>query len=792
MPTLDHSFAWRFGGPLSGLPPAWAWTWLAVAGLLGAAWIVVSYRRTLVALEPQRRRVLVALRLVLWAGVLLALAGPTRVQRVYAAKTIRPLAVLVDQSASMTTPDNRHQTRADDALRRWRPLTPAALAAHGQPKVFAFADTPVPAVLVTPQATSNLAAGQTRLFASIDRLLATAPAGGWGGIAVLTDGLDTTEAEPQAALDATARAALAAGTPLYLVPGRNRYAGESFVGFRDLTVPAEVPPRSSFRFEVTLDSYQSEARAVPLRLKVGGVWREAEMLPLEAGRRSLAWSAEIPAELPGVIPLELVAGNAPDAPRLRAEVRVAQPASTRILYYQGALDWGYRFLADILRRDPAFTLTPILNLAPVGQTPDGVAYRVAGSLPRLPELAAGYDAFDVVVLANASAGQLSASQQTALATWVRGGGVLVFLAADDAATQGFAGTEIEKLLPVEFAPPKTGTAASAVPEQRAEDDPGFQFRKRMRQAADARTNRDIFRSSTKPASTTADSSGSRENQLESFAWEPRAIALFGAELTETAPRFVNFARVNRAKPGADVLARHATARAPVGDERAILLALQRYGRGQSAVLTSDALWRWKLNQPSGERGVEKFWQNLFAWLGREHARSPHFDHAPLQAPLGREVLVHIAGAPSSATVTASPESMAAHGKRPVVLAPAGPEPGGLQRFRWTPDAVGTWCLSARIGSTEPVRHWVQVVAAAGGETSGQAPDEALLRRLAERTGGSVLVDAPPAAWLGANPGQAPALVRESTESLWHQEWIFALLLSAYLAELLLRRRWHLL
>ena len=124
--------------------------------------------------------------------------------------------------------------------------------------------------------------------------------------------------------------------------------------------------------------------------------------------------------------------------------------------------------------------------------------------------------------------------------------------------------------------------------------------------------------------------------------------------------------------------------------------------------------------------------------------------------------------------------------------PAGLEPGGVQRFVWKPEAVGAWTLTARVGAGEPIRHWLQVVAAAGGETSGQAPDEALLRRLAERTGGAVLMDTPPPAWLNAEAGQAPALVRETAQPLWHQEWIFALLLCAYLGELLLRRRWQLL
>ncbi len=766
-----HSFAWRFGGPLGGLPPLVAWTLLGIVGVLGAVWIVVSYRRTLVALAPSPRRILVTLRLLLWAGLLLALAGPTRVERTYAKKETRPLAVLVDQSASMTTPDNRRQRRIDDALRQWRLLAPAAQAAHGQPRVFAFADSPAPVAIAAASVNADLPATQTRLFASLDRLLADAPPGGWGGIVALTDGLDTTATTAADALAATTRTALAAGTPFYLLPGRNRYAGGAFLTLRELTVPAQVPPRSSFRLEVTLDSYQPAARDLPLRLKVGDTWREPEVVRLDAGRRALAWSADIPADAPGTLAIELVAGSAPDAPRARAEVRIAAPTSTRILYYQGALDWGYRFLADILRRDPAFTLMPIFNLAPVGSARPRAT--PAGALPRLPDVAAGYDAFDVVVLANATAAQLSSAQQTALSTWVRGGGVLLFLAPDDAASHSFAGSEVEKMLPVVFG---SGNTAQG------EDPAVAAFRQNMRQVGGAHTDSEARFDSEAARAT-------RTPPLSTFAWEPRAAVLFGTELTQAAPRFANYARVRRAKPGAEVLARHPADPAPEGDERAILLALQRYGRGQTAVLTSDALWRWKLDQPSRERGVEIFWQNLFAWLGRERQRGVRFERAPLLTENNRELTLRLVGASGLLTLSARRDDSAVDTAQS--LLPAG-EDGPARLFTWTPPADGSWVIEARLGADLPVRHWITVATSPGGETSGVPPDEGLLRALAERTGGAVLAGTAPSAWRTVSAEADAQLLRETTEPLWHQAWIFAALLSVYAVELVLRRRQRLL
>jgi hypothetical protein len=364
---------------------------------------------------------------------------------------------------------------------------------------------------------------------------------------------------------------------------------------------------------------------------------------------------------------------------------------------------------------------------------------------------------------------------------VRSGGVVLFLAPDDDTTRGFAGSELEKMLPVVFADTASG---------RAQDPAIATFREQMRQNRGAHSGIEQQFAAQAARST-------RLPPLAAFAWEPRALALLGPELAAAAPRFANYARVARAKPGADVLARHPLDPSPSGDERAILLALQRYGRGQSALLASDALWRWKLNQPSAERGAELFWQNLLAWLGRESTRGPRFERAPLTAELNRELILRVTGADTGFAVTASPDPdsppAGAVAAAPAPLFPVGEE-SGARLYRWTPPAEGRWVLSARspLADTPPARHWLTVAIPPTGENSGLPPDEARLQALAERTGGAVLTDTPPPAWRAASGPTAPDLLRETLTPLWHHAWIFAILLSLYAAELLLRRRCKLL
>jgi len=742
-----QSITWRFGGWLAHQPADDAWRIIGVGALLGVCLLLGMYRRTLVSLSLGRRLVLCVLRGALWLGLLILLAAPTRITRFYEQPPkARPLAVLVDRSGSMMTADNRRHRRIDDALRRWRDVEPAAQAAFNGIRTFAFADgiRSVPSV----EAPGLVPAERTRFFSALQRALADAPPGGWAGVVTLTDGLDNSGVAMKAGVAAVTRDALATGTPLYFIAGRNRYAGGPFFGLRDWDAPVRTLPKSNFRVQATFDSFQPAASTQKVRFTVNGVARPVTELNLPAGRRLTTWSAEVRADDPGVLELELQVGQE----IARTEVRVELPASNQILYYQGALDWSYRFLADILKRDAAFVLTPVFHF------PNPNAVLPPGALRQMPASEKDLAPFQIVILANVSAPQLSSAQQSALGGWVRSGGILIFLTPDDDSTEGFSGSELEKMLPVVFAPTNSRIADDA--------------------------SRVVGRFRGLTASDPA--------KLVAYAWErtPRVGEIFAQaerkDVPLVSPLFSEYAHVARAKPGAEVLARHPTDLAPGSNERAILLAVQRYGRGQSAVLTTDALWRWKLNQPAAERGAELFWQNLFAWLGRDRQHGLAFENPPFKVSVGKELVWGISGAG-----TGSLKVEAKLGGQGMELKEAAPSEE-IRRFPWRPSREGLWEIDASDAGGRPVRHWVSAQKAdSEGELSGQAPDEELLRQLAERTGGSVLESTPPSSWTKGRESRGD-LLGERADPLWHRPWVFGALLGCYCAELLLRRRWKLL
>ncbi|MFT3867788.1 MAG: hypothetical protein QM715_04750 [Nibricoccus sp.] len=757
MTSVFQDVQWRFGGTLGGLDSQLAWLVLGLAAVLGLLLLALSYHYTLVRLSTGRKIVLTGLRFLLLLLLLVLLAGPVRVEKKYSQQyheTLRPLAVLVDRSDSMRKPDNRRQQRGDDARRRWLAIEPAARKAFSDVASFAFARGVEK--IADVDAPAALAGDRTELFAALQQVLKQAPAGGWGGVITLTDGIDTSGSAASEQVESTVRSALGTGTPLYFVPGRNRYTGKSFFTLRDWNAPGTLAPRSTFQLEVTLDSYQPAARSVPVRFRVGNNQKPTETLRLEAGRHMYTWTAEIGADNIGLLPIELQIGDAEQAVVARAEIRVQAPGNNRILFFQGALDWGYKFLADMLRDDPEFTFTPILALAP---------NYFDNSAKGFPSTAAALLAYDVIVLANAAAQQFSPAQQAALTEWVKNGGVLMFFAPDDASANGFAGSELEKMLPVVFlnSNPVKGTRPKSS---------GGSSRSRVRYGHAGGSGQAI--------------------ELAEFAWEPDAQEIFGQGGAMVSPKFSSYAQVLRAKPGAVVLARHPSETSPAGGDgsRAILLAMQRYGRGQSAVLTSDALWRWKLNEESSAKGAEKFWRHLFAWLGRDRIRDLVFDHAPLSTEIGQDVVLRLVGGGSAPIHVYSVFG----GQVPVEI-PRVMEGGETLSYRWRPSGAGEWELRAIEENGRVARHWMRVQDTGNGpagENSNSAVDEVLMAKLAERTGGVVLNETVPEQWIAPREPAAPEIVSERTTQLWHRRWVLALLIGCYGVELLLRRRWFLL
>jgi hypothetical protein len=761
---MTETIEWQFGGWLGSLPPVAAWAILGSFAVVGGALVVWSYRRTLRALTPGARWALTLLRLALLLALLICLANPERVREITPPPPHRQLAVVVDRSDSMAAADFRGTTRLATATRQWKQHEEEARQAFTDVATFRFAAAFSPAASFDEAVKSaQTGASETRLYAALEQALAGAPA----AIVCLTDGLDTTNAET----DKLVARAQRDGIPIYFAAGTNRIRGSERLNIREIKAPSRVLRRSEFTASALISVDAENVRDVPIELWSGATRIAAQSLPMRPGRNTLVWPVKITAPEPGSMPLEFRLGTSASLQSASCTTQIVDREKVDVLYYQGALQWGYRYLFTALQGDPSFRMESILNPALGVHLTAGA--RNGDTLVDLPESAAELRRFQIVILAHVFANQLSPARQKALVEYARGGGGVLFIAPDSQATRAFAGTALEEMLPVAFLDPQ------------AEDATARSVRRFQDQLL-----------STFGATDTADpideraEGGARQNvpPLQPFApprgTSPSAAAnLFRNADAAGLPRFSLSADVRSVKPGAEILAVKPDAAVP-------LLVRQQFGNGFTAVLATDLLWRWKMSLPSSSHAVEKFWQQLLLSLAntssREGLRLSKLTDAPA---LDTPVLLR-ATAPSSTrppTVEAiSPEG----GRTPLNLEAAAPGEDDGWKTSFTPKQAGVWKVRAKDAfDNEAGLQFTVSTKPRTTEALDLPPDLDTMRRIAAATGGAVLDETPAFRAPDDTPTIKPS---RKLRPIWHSSGLLAALLGLYGVELLARRWFRLL
>ncbi len=760
----EQLFQWQLGSWL-GLPPAACWALLAVVGIGGVALMVAFYRDTLRSLTWRQRTIFVALRGGFFVSLLLCLAGPARLERVYdSSRDSRPLAVLVDRSASMVVPDVRGATRLSSAVRTWKNVEAVALHSFPALRYYCFSEKVQPAADLETAVTAPAPGTTTHLYDSLEQVMKQGTAGGYAGIICLTDGLDTTDATPGDCISLSLRN----HCPLYFCVGQGRAAPHENLLVREFDVPKQVLRRSQFNAQVVVEAHTRQARDVPV-----SIWMENQpvaetRLHLQAGANLIPWIVPIDSADPGLLHLACHLGEGAEEESISAVLRVVPQEKIHILFYQGSLDWSYRFINQAVQSDSSFALTGLFN-------PDlSVTREIASSTqdPGLTQMPAQVDAlkpFQIVILSNVFADQMSEAQQTALTDYVQGGGGVLFMVSDTRMAATFAGTILERMMPVIFEAPQPE-------DKRVQSEQSLQDQ--LNQSGIAED----------------DPQGARDvDALHYFAFPPNfkrsAVAdLFGAAsggLIHNLPQFSTYARVHGIKAGGEVLAVHPTDRSAQNEPRALMVT-QRFGQGQVSALLTDGLWRWKLSLPSQAHDPEIFWQQLFRILARKESahRSMRFGLQPYEAALGQLCDFRLEGAegPNPPLVTAiSPDGATS----PIAAQPD----ADAWSFQFKPDKAGKWRIHAEDSQGGQMETWVGVSSVVHtDELSGLPPDRDGLRKLAVATGGSLLDDGAPDTWTPLGAAKITTLVSERSQPLWDR-WIVLLLgLGCYVTELIWRRR----
>jgi len=753
---VNSDFEWQFGGWLQRVSPGVAWGILGVMGIGGLVLIVWLYRRTLRKLSPASRNALTVLRVVLLLVLCVLLAGPARVWRPAGGdkKNERHLALIVDRSASMDVVDNRNETRLQNGLRIWKQHTDEAAQSFDEVDHYRFASKLEKVDDLDAAIKPGAPGPETQLWKALHDAMADAPA----AIVTITDGLDTSGTDA----DRVIGEAQSHGIPLYFVPGVNRSRPTDLLCIRDVKAPSQVLRVSRFHASVIAEISTPKEHDVPVSLWSGSKEIASGMIKARTGWNLLPWSADVSAGEPGTMPLEFRLGDGAAMETAASTTQVVDHTTIEILYYQGALQWGYRFLRGALESDPSFHLTSILNPA-LGVK---LTQSSGSTMDDLPDNAAALKRFQIVILAHVLADQLTPAQQQALIDYAKGGGGVLFIAPDSAATDRFAGTPLEEMLPVVFE--RYGSDSQQQASTNA-------FMNRMRLALSSGGGGD-------PGGEGYDNSADNAPTLVPFTVLPAASTLLKGSQP---PMFSNYARVERAKPAAEVLAVHPTERTS-DDAPRVLMARQQFGQGFTVAMATDLLWRWKMSLPSSSRAPEIFWQQLMLSLVPAPPEGLRIVKSSSTAAVNRTASLTVTGASGDAQprIEAKSPTGTDHWLGAV------PSPNGWVAT-FTPDVLGRWQLSATDGAGNvaamslPVEEMVRTA-----ENSNAPPDVDGMRQIADATGGALIGTDPVFQPKTADiPGGEEA---RTSEPLWNQSWLLGTLLGLYAIELIARRMFRLL
>ncbi len=747
---------WQFGGWLRERTPVSAGIGLAIVAVAALIYVIWFYRHTLGKLSFGPRLFLTALRAGIVLLVLLCLANPVRVSTHSPATQRGTIAVVVDRSASMNTPDNRGTTRLADAIRLWKSHEPDALKNFSKITYHRFASELQPAADLN-EATKASPGGETHLFSALRQTLETEPS----AIVCLTDGLDTTSEDSAKLTDEAVRR----GVPIYFVPGENRLMPQTSLTLREIKAPTQVLRHTQFRATALIEIASPQDQELPVELWSGDTRLIAARLPVRSGHNTLSWPVLVTSGERGQLPLEFRVGE--KSPQIAAcTVDVIENMKVEVLYYQGALQWGYRFLRGALETDPSFRLTAILN--PALQVQLESVLPDQPTLADLPDDARELKRFQIIILAHVFADRLTAKQQRALVEYARAGGGVLFISPNTSSTSRFSGTELEEMLPVVFAPREAATSEEMAAQR---------LQKRLAQI-NSQSNDAILaghdRIALKPFALPAGGHRSASG------------ALFEND-SEHLPKFVENAKLRAVKPGAEVLAVSGQGASNPPD---VLLARQQFGSGFTAAMTTDLLWRWKLSLPSSSRAVEKFWQQLLLSLapgtGSESSlRIRKLTSAPtVNAPVELQLNASSSdGAPSAEAVSPSGERISLHLQEMV-----GDRVGAWTAV-FTPTAPGNWTVRATNFLNNSARITFPVAAKAFSVEMLNLPANiAGMRQLAESTGGALVektTDFRP-------KNLTDDFHSKRVKPLWNSAWLLGLLLGLYGVELIARRIFKLL
>jgi len=572
--------------------------WMALLALEVALAVGIFYSSVYAYLGRRRITGLMILRCAGILALMLILFKPALSVTAGGAGDKPYLPILVDRSGSMGTIDD------DNLPDRYRQAV-GMLSAQGErierhfsPLWYHFGSSAIAAESLESMAdlkTTGKGTDGTNLAAAVRAAAADYPSASLAGILVLTDGVHNTS-------DVVTDAAVEAGVPIYPVVVGS--ASEKLSSRRNIELLSVAAPLEAVVNNVTTITARVKVAGfanVPqeVRLVEAGGDKPADTQRLWPDQNVATLTVELkwtPRELPGakdaaadvVRKLRVVVPHNPaetarEDNETELHVLVTEPR-IRVLYVEGSIRPEYKYLKRLLSTDPNLRFMGLVRIT-------GNRFWAQGGiggrkLAGLPSTESDFALFDVIILGDLDRTFLSKAQMARIRKFVNDGGAILMLGGHNSfGPGGYAGTDIEAVLPV-------AVGARAQPQETTPFVPQL----------------------TAPGEAHPIFEGLRDFFSGPGGRKP------SAKLPKL-PQLLGCVTVLGAKPAAALLALHPTRKA---EGRAMtVLAVQRFGAGRSAAFTADTTWKWYLPMKGmgRESPYQRFWGQLLRWLANVETKA---------------------------------------------------------------------------------------------------------------------------------------------------------------------------
>lgn len=741
------------------------------------------------ARTPLERAAMIALRCgAALAALVLFLQPAVELRQV--AREPNHLAVLVDESQSMGLAEARGGPRRIDRARALLDRSSEALAAwqdRHRVEVFGFAEALETSTL------EAVARGEpdgraTNMYHALDQVRARYDGADLAGVILISDGVATA-----ALADGVGAGALR--DFLQSLDTRVHTVWTGAPGLRDLAVARVLADEFAFartvvRVEAVIRATGYQQRRVPVTLASEGQVVRQKWVDVGPGETEVPVAFELTPPRVGKYVYEISIPVAEDEAvaenNRRAFVLRVIRDKIRVLQVAGQPSWDVHALRRMLEENPNVDLISFFIL----RTQDDFSTVPNDEMSLIPfptqELfQQELPSFDLIVMQNFEFAPYGIGAYLEnIRSYVDGGGGLVMLGgALSFSSGGYAGTPLAAALPVELVDPFTlpagGPGRPRVGGAASLDGPG-----------DPLVDTAMFTPVLTRAGQVHPITALRYEQADNLATWKALPPLEGVNL------------VARARPDASVLAVHPRLRTPAGDPMPVIVAGE-YGQGRVLTVGTDSLWRWGFvaaARPGDDgRHYVELWENSIRWLIQDpelrhllvesdaveyapdtpvrlSVRLLDRDYAPLAGGSVRVEVERGADAAQAEAVASEVIEVDAAGRGRTELPRLGP---GVYRVT----------ASAELGGKPVTARDLFLVRDVGAELDRPAARDALLREIAQVTGGAYLgaVEALPASLPLAEP-RIVRVDRRADVELWSRPMLFFLALLFLGAEWGLRQR----